>query len=161
MDTTTRDRNFSGVVIVLCFAALAWLNGRAVVAGSGKVALYTVLGVTLAVVCLLGLARLVLASDASLRLTMGWPGALDALARGFLTVLPFAVLALLGELLFTWAAAMAFTQAAIMMSGAAVGAEVMRRGGQRLKFMVVPMLGGFAFSMLWIAFSALFQKAAG
>jgi hypothetical protein len=161
MDTTARDRVFSGLVITFCFAVLAWLNGRYVGVGGGQVALYSLLGLALALACLAGLAGLVLASDAPLRREAGWPGALDAVARGFLILLPFTLLALLTELFFGWGAAQAFTQAGIMTSGAAVGAEVMRRSGQKLKYMVAPMLGVFTFSILWIAFSALFRKVAG
>ena len=161
MDSAARDRIVSGLVVVFCFAVLSWLNGRYVGAGAGQVALYTLLGLALALVCLTGLTGLILASDAPLRRESGWPGALDALTRGFLTLVPFTLLALLAELLFSWGAAQAFTQAAIMTSGAAVGVEVMRRSGQKPKYMIAPMLGAFAFSILWIAFSALFQKVAG
>jgi hypothetical protein len=159
--TTARDRLFSGLVIAFCFAVLAWLNGRYVAEGRGQVAAYSILGWILALACLAGLAGLIMASDAPLRREAGWPGALDALTRGFLTLLPFTLLALLSELVFKWGAAQAFTQAAIMTSGAAVGVEVIRRSGQKVKYMIAPMLGAFVFSILWIAFSALFQKVAG
>ena len=160
MDSAARDRYVSGLVVVFCFAVLSWLNGRYVGAGAGQVALYTLLGLALALVCLTGLAGLILASDAPLRRDAGWPGAFGAVARGFLILLPFTLLALLAELAFKWGAAQAFTQAGIMTSGAAVGAEVMRRSGQKLKYMIAPMAGAFAFSILWIAFSYLFAKAA-
>jgi len=161
MDITARGRFFSILVVTLCFAVLAWLNGRYVGTGAGQIALYTVLGLALALVCLTGLTGLILASAAPLRRDAGWPGALDAVARGFLILLPFTVLAVLGELLFTWGAAPAFVQAGIMTSGAAVGAEVMRRSGKKLKYMIAPMLGAFTLSILWIVFSSVFRKVAG
>jgi len=158
MDAAAKERVFTGVVVLFCFTALAWLNGRNIGSGAGQEALYTFLGVLLALAFLAGLAGLILAFDAPVRDSSGYPGAWDAVARGFLTIIPFTVLAILAELLFKWGATQAFTQAGIMTAGAAVGMEVMRRSGQKVKYMVVSMVGAFAFSMAWIGFSALFVK---
>ncbi len=151
----------SGLVVMACFLLLAWLNGRQVASGAAQVALYSLIGVALALSLLAALGGLVLAVDTPLRQASGYPGALDAVARGFLVILPFTVLALLAEFIFGWGATQAFTQAGIMTSGAAVGMELMSGGEPRVRYMVVPMLGAFAFSAAWIAFSALFQKVAG
>ncbi len=161
MDRAQVERITSGLIILACFALLAWLNGRYVGSGAGQVAVYTLLGLVLALACLAGLAGLVLAGNAPLRQSSGYMGAWDAVARGFLTVIPFTVLALLADLAFGWNAATAFIQAAIMTSGAAVGVEVMRRSGQKLTYIIVPMAGAFAFSIIWIAYSAIFSKAVG
>jgi len=161
MDKAQAERIAYGMAVLSCFALLAWLNGRYVGSGAGQVALYTLLGLVLITICLAGLAGLVLVVNAPLRQSLGYMGAWDAVARGFLTVIPFTVLALLADLAFGWNAATAFMQAAIMTSGAAVGAEVMRRSGQKLTYMIVPMAGAFAFSIAWIAFSAIFSKAVG
>jgi len=160
MDRSQGERIAAVLAVLACFAVLAWLNGRYVGSGAGQVATYTLLGLLLAIACLAGLAGLVLAASPSLR-PAGYRGALDAVSRGFLIVIPFTALALLADLAFGWNAATAFVQAAIMTSGAAVGVEVMRGGDKKLRYLAVCTAGAFAFSMAWIGFSALFTKAAG
>ncbi|MEW6555543.1 MAG: hypothetical protein AB1384_14815 [Actinomycetota bacterium] len=161
MDRTKGERIIGGLVILACFCVLAWLNGRYVGQGAGQVALYTILGLIIALACLAGLAALVMALDPALRQGPGYAGAADAVARGYLLALPFALLALLADLAFGWGAATAFMQAAIMTSGAAVGVELARSGEPKLRYMIGCMAGAFAFSIIWIAYSAIFSKAVG
>ena len=161
MGRTQSERITTGLAVLASFAVLAWLNGRYVGAGAGQVATYTILGLIIALACLAGLAGLVLATVPSLRQGAGYMGGLDMVARGFLIAIPFALLALLAELAFDWAAATAFIQAAIMTSGAAVGVELVRGTGQKMRNMIIPMAGAFAFSIIWIAYSAIFTKAVG
>ena len=152
------ERMASSMLILACFTLLAWLNGRYVANSAAYVALYSVLGVALACVFLLGLAGLVYASAPPLR-PWGFPGAWSTVTRGFLVLLPLTALALLADLVFGWSAAQAFTQAGIMMSGAAVGAEVMRRVGPSMKYMAAPLTCAFCFSFAWIGFTVLFSRA--
>jgi len=161
MDKAQAERITSGICVLSCFAILSWLNGRYVGSGAGQVAAYTFIGLLLALSCLAGLAGLLLLVNPSLRQGAGYTGALDAVARGYLVAVPFTLLALLAYLAFGWGAATAFIQAAIMTSGAAVGAELMRRAGQKITLMIAPMAGAFAFSIIWIAYSAIFTKAVG
>lgn len=157
MDRAKTERAANGLVILACFAILAWLNGRYVGSGAGQVAAFTAIGLAVAAALTAALAGLVYASAPALR-AAGFSGAWDAVARGFLTLVPFALLA---DLAFGWYAATAFMQAAVMTSGAAMGAEVMRRSGQRILHMIAPVLGAFAFSVAWIGLSALFTEAVG
>ncbi|MDY6794159.1 MAG: hypothetical protein SWK76_02575 [Actinomycetota bacterium] len=129
MEGSQGERVAAGLAVMSCFAVLAWLNGRYVGSGAGQVALYTLIGLLIAVAFLAGLAGLVLAANPDLRRGPGYGGALDMVARGFLVAIPFTALALLADLAFGWNAATAFLQAAIMTSGAAVGVEIMRRAG--------------------------------
>lgn len=155
------ERAFGGAVLLLCFSTLAWLNGRYVGSGAGQVALYAILGVALFFLFLAGLTGLVYASASHLR-PGGFSGAWDAVARGLLLLVPLTVLALLADLFFGWNSALAFTQAGIMTSGAAVGAEVMRHGGGKKPLqMIVPVAGAFCFSIIWIAYSFIFTRVVG
>ena len=161
MDKAQTERiAYSGIVLA-CFAILSWLNGRYVGTGAGEVAAYTFIGLFLAAACLCGLAALNLAADPSLRSSGGFSAAWDVVARGYLLAIPFTLLALLSELVFGWYAATAFIQAAIMTSGAAVGVELSRRAGPKMRYMIICMGGAFAFSIIWIAYSAIFAKAVG
>jgi hypothetical protein len=160
MDKAQTERIAYGLIILACFAILSWLNGRYVGSGAGQVATYTLIGLLLAVLCLAGLAGLLLAASPHLRAS-GFSSSWDTVARGFLIVIPFTLLALLADLAFGWNAATAFIQASIMTSGAAVGVELMRGSGQKIRYMIAPMAGAFVFAIIWIAFSALFTKAVG
>ena len=159
MDRAQAERMANGLTVLSCFALLAWLNGRYVGSGAGQVATYTLIGFFLAAACLAGLAALMLTVNPSLRQGPGYMGAWDAVALGFLTIIPFTLLALLADLAFGWNAATAFIQAAIMTSGAAVGAELSRRSGAKMIYMLAPVAGAFAFSIIWIAYLAIFAKA--
>jgi len=161
MDRAQTERIAYTGTVLTCFAVLSWLNGRYVGSGAGEVAVYTILGLVIAAACLFGLAALNLAAEPSLRSTGGLPGSWDMVARGYLLSLPFAMLALLADLAFGMYAATAFMQAAIMTSGAAVGVELSRRAGSKLKYMLICMGGAFAFSIIWIIYSFIFSKAAG
>lgn len=161
MDKPGAERVVNGLVVLSCLALLSWLYGRYVGSGAGQVAAFTVIGLALALSCLAGLAALLLAASPSLRQGAGFGGAWGAVARGFLLLVPFALLALLADLAFGWGAATAFMQAAIMTSGAAVGAELSRSSRQKMRLMLLPMAGAFAFSIAWIAYSAVFAKAVG
>jgi hypothetical protein len=160
MDRAQTERMAYAGIVLACFAVLSWLNGRYVGSGAGEVAAYTVIGLLIACACLAGLAALALVADPSLR-SSGYAGGLDAVARGFLIAIPFTLLALLADLAFGWNAATAFIQAAIMTSGAAVGVELSRRAEPKMRYMIVCMAGAFAFSIIWIAYSAIFAKAVG
>jgi hypothetical protein len=160
MEAKATERAVSGAVLLVCFSSLSWLNGRYVGSEAGQVALYTFLGLLISSLFLAAIAWLVYASATPLR-ARGFSGAWDAVARGFLLLLPLTVLALLADLFFSWGSAQAFTQAGIMTSGAAVGAEVMRRAGPRISYMAAPIAGAFCFSFAWIGYTVLFSRAAG
>ncbi len=161
MERTKAQRLAGGMVVLSCFSLLSWLNGRYVGHGAGQVAAFTVIGILLACACLAGMAALALLSAPSLRASGGFAAACWTVSRAYLLALPFALLALLADLAFGWNAATAFMQAAIMTSGAAVGAELSRSTGPKIRHMVVCMGGAFLFSILWIAYSAIFASAAG
>jgi hypothetical protein len=155
------QRILTSLVVVACLAVLAWLNGRLVGSGAGQVALYTVLGLVLALLGLAALAGLNLAADRSVLGPWGYGAVWGLVARGFLVILPFTLLALLTELVYGWQAAPAFIQASIMTSGAATGAELMRRAGRKTRYVIVSMMVAFVLCAAWTVFSYVFQKVAG
>ncbi len=147
--------------IVSSFLVLAWLNGRDIDPRAGFVALYTFLFACLAVLALAGIGAAIYAFNARLRSASGYSAIMGTVARGFLMMLPFMVLALLAELFLGWNAAQVFTQAGIITCGSAVGAEVVRMSGGKIVHIVAPVAGAFIFSFLWMLLSAALQAAVG
>jgi hypothetical protein len=155
------QKMLSSAVVVGCFAVLAWLNGRYVGTTNGQVAIYTALGLVLAVLGLVALAGLNVAADTTVLRSWGYSAVWGVVIRGFLVILPFTFLALLAELVYKWHAAPAFIQATIMTSGAAAGAELMRRAAPRTRYLIVSMIVAVVFSVVWTVFSYVFQRVAG
>ena len=161
MNQGLTQKILTSLTVAGCLAVLAWLNGRLVGSGAGQVALYTVFGLALTLLGLAALAGLNLAADPSGLRPWGYAAVWNAVARGFLVVLPFTFLALLAELVYDWQAAPAFIQASIMTSGAAAGAELMRQAGRKTRYLIVSMIVAFVFAAAWTLFSYGFQKVAG
>ena len=91
-------------------------------------------------------------------LTLAHPGlaraaVLEAAATGLLLLLPFAILALAAEILLGWKASQVFSSAGLMTACGAVGVEVGRRGGGKLRSMLVPSAIAFALSAAWVLLS--------
>jgi hypothetical protein len=154
------QRILTGVAVVAGFVLLAWMNGRHVGTTDGQVALYTVLGLVLAVLGLAAVAGSNLAVNTSVLAPRGYLAVWDVVARAFLAVLPFSLVALLAEFAYHWQAAPSFIQAALMTSGAAAGAQLMQETGRKARHLVVSMIVAFVFCALWIVLSYVFQRVA-
>ena len=79
----------------------------------------------------------------------------EATAIGFLLLAPFAVLALVAELLLGWNASQVFSSAGLMTACGAVGVELGRRGGTGLRSVLLPTVIAFLLSTAWLSLSAL------
>lgn len=157
----TTQRILTSLLVVACFAVLAWLNGRLVGDGAGQVALYTIIGLVLALLGVAAVTGVNLAADPGVLRSWGYGAVWGAVVRGFLVVLPFTAMALLAELAYDWVAAQAFVQASIMTSGAAAGAELMRQAGRKTRYLIVSTVVAFVFSGVWTIFTYVFQRVAG
>jgi hypothetical protein len=144
------------VLVLLCFGALAWLNGRDLFGQHARALLFAGVGLVLLLVCLLLVAALNTTGAASGLATAGFGTTWGLVARGFLIIVPLTALAFLAEFAFDWHAAQAFIQASLMTSGAAAGAELMRRGRPRTRYLVVSMLVAVVFCVGWTVLVAYF-----
>ena len=81
---------------------------------------------------------------------LGREAVLEAASTGLLLLLPFAVLALVAELLLGWNASQTFSSAGLMTACGAVGVEVSRRGGGTLRSMLVPTAIAVALAAAWM-----------
>ena len=94
--------------------------------------------------------------DVHVRLThpgLGRDTVQEAASNGLLLLLPFAVLALVAELLLGWNASQTFSSAGLMTACGAVGVEVSRSGGGQLRSMLVPTAIAFAMATAWMILS--------
>ncbi len=79
----------------------------------------------------------------------------EAVAAGMLFVIPFTVLAVLAQLALGWNAVMPFASAAIMTAAATTGTEVMKRGAQGIKNMLLPSGLALVLSTGWMLLVAI------
>jgi uncharacterized membrane protein (UPF0136 family) len=84
---------------------------------------------------------------------LGREAVLEAASTGLLLLLPFAVLALVAELILGWNASQTFSSAGLMTACGAVGVEVSRRGGGTLRSMLVPTAIAVALAAAWMILS--------
>ncbi len=140
---------------VACFAVLGGLAGRHVRPDVVSIALFAAGCALFALVGLTLLGWLLGLLDPGVRKRHGQGGVSYAVGRGFLMVIPFTVLAATAELYLGWSAVQAFTSSGTMMGGAAVGVEMARLGGGRIRSLAVPMASAFVLSALWMFLSAM------
>jgi len=100
----------------------------------------------------LGLALHVV--NAHVRAAHGVRGTAWVVGRAMVAVVPFTVLAIIAEAV-GWNAVSIFAPAALAAVAYAAGAETIRLGGGRIVNMIIPGIGSFLFSMLWLLLGAL------
>lgn len=74
----------------------------------------------------------------------------EAVADGMLFMVPFAVLAALAQFALGWDAVMPFASAAVMTACATAGAEVLKKGAQGAKNVMIPSVVAFVISTGWM-----------
>ncbi len=79
----------------------------------------------------------------------------EAVSAAMLFMIPFTVLASLAQLLLDWNGVMPFASAAMMTVTATAGTEVMKKGAQGIKNVIVPSGVAFVLSTLWMLMAGL------
>ncbi len=74
----------------------------------------------------------------------------EAVSTGMLFMIPFTILALLAQFILGWNAVMPFASAAIMTASATAGTEVMKKGAQGIKNVLIPSAIAFLLSTSWM-----------
>ena len=153
--TLERESGIAMPLRAMSFAILGALTGRQ--AGPEPLNLLggALAGVVFQAIGLGALALLLWAWNPITRKAVGPGGVSAAVNRGALLFVPFAVLGTLADLGLGWNAVQAFTSAGIMSSGAAVGAEVGKLGGGRVRSMIIPAAWCLVLTMAWIFGSSL------
>ncbi|MCX6551523.1 MAG: hypothetical protein NTY02_11040 [Acidobacteria bacterium] len=141
------------------FAVLGALAGRAL----GRELTGVLVGCVAALAVLtIGawLLRILLAAvNREVRVQHGGAAIGGAVWRGFLMIVPFAVLAAVADLVLDWNAVQAFTATAIMTSCGAAGVELTRLGGKALVNGLLSTLVGMAIFGGWMVLVALLGSA--
>jgi hypothetical protein len=131
---------------VLAFAAFGGLVGWRMGASPLSAAVGLVVGAAFA----FGATYLLVQAIHLTHPGLGRDAVQEAASNGLLLILPFAVLALVAELLLGWNASQTFSSAGLMTACGAVGVEVSRRGGGRLRSMLVPTAMAVALAAVWM-----------
>jgi hypothetical protein len=84
-----------------------------------------------------------------------------AIRQSFVTMVPFALLALLAEAWLGWDAVQAFVAAGVTASAGAAALELGRRGASQLRAAIVTTGGGIVFAASWILIAVLAQQVTG
>lgn len=92
--------------------------------------------------------------NAALRQTDGG-FAREAVGTGMLFMIPFTVLAIMALALLGWNAIMPFASAAITTAAATAGTEVMKRGAQGIKNVMIPTLVAIVLSTVWMMLTGI------
>ncbi len=74
----------------------------------------------------------------------------EAVSTGMLFMIPFTVLAVLALFVLRWEAVMPFASAAIMTAAATSGTELMKKGAQGSKTVIIPSVVAFVLSTGWM-----------
>ncbi len=139
----------------LCFATLGALTAQNIsptfVARLGG----AVLAVLLQVVVLAATGWLLYLVNPHIRHAYGYRGIQTALARGFLLLIPYTVLAAFADLGLAWHAVQTFTAAGMLSAAAATGAELAELGGGRMVNIILLTGVASVLSIVWIALSTL------
>ncbi len=96
------------------------------------------------------LIMLLNSSNKTLSAESGGQFAREAVGTGMLFMIPFTILAGLAQLLLGWNAVMPFASAAIMTACATAGTEVMKKGAQGIKNVMIPSAIAFLLSTGWM-----------
>lgn len=94
-------------------------------------------------------------ANPNLRLEAAGQFAGEAVGSGMLFMVPFTVLAVLAQFALGWNAVMPFASAAIMTSAATAGTEVMKKGAQGIKNVMIPSVVAFLLSTGWMLLISL------
>nr|WP_326531657.1 hypothetical protein [Rhodoferax sp.] len=130
----------------VCLATLGALCGGAVLA---------ILVTPLMLIGLLPLILVLALLNPQARRENGWRGVSATIARGFVMLTPFTVLALVAHFWLHWNAAQVFTSSGLMAVGASTGMEMVKIGGSRIAGAVLPTVWFALLAIVWMLFSSL------
>ena len=149
MNTATAPKPAGPFVALLCFAVLASLAAIRT-EDSTAITIGLVAGPFLGFVLLKILGWLISLFNPQLSQKFGKKTIYWIVNRSFLLLLPFTVLALIATLVLGWEAATAFASAGIMTSSTAIGAELSRLGGGKIRSILLPAAGAIAITAIWM-----------
>lgn len=79
----------------------------------------------------------------------------ESVGNGMLFMIPFVVLAIMAKFALGWNAITPFASTAITTAMAATGAEVMKKGAQGSKNVLIPSILAFVLSIVWMMISGI------
>ena len=129
----------------VCFAVFGWLTAEHLSLESSQSLGVVLFGALFAFVsaCVISLVLFVVNHE------VGLSGVWAAVGRGFLMMIPFAVLAVVAQLGLNWHAVQAFASVGLMSAGGAAGMELAKINGKPLANGAVPAISAVLLALAW------------
>ncbi len=140
---------------VVALAVFGGLSGQHLASSAGVIVASALVAVVGGGMVIAVMQHLLSAGNARLRADHGEAAVDRAVANGFVMLLPYAVLALLAELLFHWEAVQACMASGLMTAAALAASELSALGGRPIYNTVLPALFMTALSAAWMVLSTL------
>jgi hypothetical protein len=136
----------------VCFAMFGWLTATHLHLRMEHNVVYALFGALFAIAgfCVLSLVLF------TVNFKIGIKGVLAAVAKGFLLMIPFAVLAVLAETVLRWNAVQAFASVGLMSAGGAAGMELAKINGKQMVNGIVASASAFVLTAAWVLLAAPF-----
>jgi len=138
-----------GLLRLLAWAMFGGLAARLITSDPDTILGACVVGAIAGVVLLTPLRLMLWVANPTVRKEHGWAGIRKAVGAGFVTIVPFALLALVAELLLGWNALTAFAMAGMAASSGAAAMEVARLGGKTIPNLLIGVFHGLGLSLVW------------
>jgi heme/copper-type cytochrome/quinol oxidase subunit 2 len=157
------DSGLAMLVSSLCFAifgaAAFWYSGP--MFSVINIVFGVVVGLIFAFISIRLMAFFIRIANGEMRRQHGHKFALNAVARGMMFMVPFAILAFLAAYVLHWTTATLFISSALMTSGAFAGAELSKLGKPRAINFILPSLIAFLVSAAWMYATGSLQVLLG
>lgn len=129
----------------VCFALFGWLTAARLSLELSQMLGFALFGALFAFAsaCVISLVLFVVNHE------IGLSGVWAAVGKGFLMMIPFAVLAVVAEVGLHWNAVQAFASVGLMSAGAAAGMELAKINGKPLANGAVPALSAVLLALVW------------
>lgn len=143
------------ILIYLSFGILLFLS-----ASSGKLLGYLLIpvGFAIGMAIMLLLGAILKAFNGKVVRSAGGTAVNSSVSDGFILIIPFVIFALLAVRLFGAGSALPFMSAGLMICGGTVGMELMKKGGGKIKNMLIPSLYCMAVSALLSYLASLIAR---
>jgi len=128
-----------------CFAIFGWLTATHLQFRTGQMVGYALVGALFGIASVYVLSLVLAAVNSKVSVKK----ARTAVIKGFLLIIPFAILAVLAEMVLRWNAVQAFASVGLMSAGGAAGLEMVKISGRQMVNGIVPAISAVILTLAW------------